>query len=415
VGSLLAKVISVPATLAVSYMPRLPAVAPKFWMWISAPGARGNGMLSIKPDVPTSRTRACTELRGWFDFRRAMAANLMPGFRVADSRMKGLCMAKTKARKRAISPIQFSILLYGSLLTLLILLHFPYATDKQTEKVPVDRPATGFYEQVYAETVGFSPDEATKDDAYASATKAWNDANHPEEELKEFVAQYHLENKRVLEVGSGAGYLQDVVKDYTGLDISPSARRHYHKPFVAASATEMPFQPGSFDVIWTINVLEHVPNPESMLREMRRVLKPGGLLYVYYSWQAPPWAAQGYEVRPYSDFSLLGKLEKATLPIQQSLTFQALYILPVRFIRYAQTHVSSGPSAFHYHRLTPNYEHYWVPDSDAVNSMDPYEAVLWFETRGDQCVNCPSGIGGIMGTPGKLVIRVKPGGEKSGG
>jgi len=60
-------------------------------------------------------------------------------------------------------------------------------------------------------------------------------------------------------------------------------------------------------------------------------------------------------------------------------------------------------------------QHYWVPDSDAVNSMDPYEAALWFETRGDQCVNCPGGIDGIMGTPGKPVIRVKLDGEKSGG
>jgi SAM-dependent methyltransferase len=324
-------------------------------------------------------------------------------------------MAKSKTRKRAISPIQFSILLYVSLLTLLILSHFPYATDKQTEKVRSNGPAAAFYEQVYAVTAGFNPDEAAKDDAYASAAKAWNDANHPEEDLKEFAAQYHLENKRVLEVGSGAGYMQDVVQDYTGLDISPSARRHYHKPFVAASATDMPFQEGAFDAIWIINVLEHIPNPESALREMRRVLKPGGLLYLYSGWQAPTWAAQGYEVRPYSDFSMLGKVEKATLPIQQSLTFQALYILPIRFIRYAQTRVSPGPSAFHYRRLTPNYEHYWVPDSDAVNSMDPYETALWFETRGDQCVTCRGGIDGIMGTPGKVVIRVKPDGKKSAG
>ena len=315
-----------------------------------------------------------------------------------------------KARRRAISPIQFTILLYGSLIAILLLAYYPYDSDKQTVKAHVDRPATGFYQNVYAQTAGFSPEEATKDDAYAAGAKAWDEANHPEEDLKQFAAQYHLEDKRVLEVGSGAGYLQDIVRDYTGLDISPSAGRHYHKPFVAASATDMPFPDGTFDAIWTINVLEHIPNPESALVEMRRVLKPGGVMYLSPAWQAPSWAAQGYEVRPYSDFSLTGKISKATVPMRKSMTFQALYILPLRYVRYAQTRVSSTPSAFRYRKLTPNYEHYWVPDADAVNSMDPYEAVLWFKTRGDRCLNCTDGVKGIAGTPGKLVIQVKPGG-----
>src|SRR3954467_15163129 len=39
-----------------------------------------------------------------------------------------------------------------------------------------------------------------------------------------FVSEYGLENSHVLEVGSGAGSLQDVVRDYTGLDISAGAR-----------------------------------------------------------------------------------------------------------------------------------------------------------------------------------------------
>src|SRR5512146_92832 len=41
--------------------------------------------------------------------------------------------------------------------------------------------------------------------------------------------QQKLENAHVLEVGSGAGTLQDIVPDYTGLDISAGARAKYHK------------------------------------------------------------------------------------------------------------------------------------------------------------------------------------------
>jgi len=38
--------------------------------------------------------------------------------------------------------------------------------------------------------------------------------------------------------------------------------------------------------------------------------------------------------------------------------------------------------------LNPNYEKYWVRDSDAVNSIDSHEAILWFLSRGDECLNC---------------------------
>src|SRR4051794_25118670 len=83
-----------------------------------------------------------------------------------------------------------------------------------------------------------------------------------------FVSEYGLENSHVLEVGSGAGSLQDVVRDYTGLDISAGARSKYHKRFVQADARAMPFPDGEFDAVWSVWVLEHVPNPEQALREI---------------------------------------------------------------------------------------------------------------------------------------------------
>ena len=70
-------------------------------------------------------------------------------------------------------------------------------------------------------------------------------------------------------------------------------------------------------------MLEHVSDPERALLEMRRVLTDGGLLYLSADWQCRPWAADGYLVRPYSDFNFKGQLIKASLPIRDAVWFRS--------------------------------------------------------------------------------------------
>ena len=65
-----------------------------------------------------------------------------------------------------------------------------------------------------------------------------------------------------------------------------------------------------------------------------------------------------------------------------------------------------GPTTLHYHRLEPNYDYYWQSDSDAVNGIDAYEALLWFTSRGDECVNCNSAGGSFFVYTEPLIIRV---------
>jgi SAM-dependent methyltransferase len=50
------------------------------------------------------------------------------------------------------------------------------------------------------------------------------------------------------------------------------------RPDVVCSALELPFPESSFDTVVSTEVLEHVPEPQRALNEMRRVLKPGGHL-----------------------------------------------------------------------------------------------------------------------------------------
>ena len=300
------------------------------------------------------------------------------------------------------------MLFYSTIIAILVAVHFPYATDPRSGPAATSESARAFYEQAYAPSGIHSREEAGKEEIYAQVARLAAEAADIQGMVSRFVAQYRLQDRRILEVGAGRGYLQDIVKDYTGLDVSRKVRRYFHKPFVQASATAMPFKDGAFDAIWSIWVLEHVVNPEHALLEMRRVVKPGGLILLAPAWHCASWAAQGYQVRPYRDFGIGGKLVKASIPLRSSGMFQTLYLLPIRVLRIAAGKIGATPTRFRYRRLTANYDKYWAPDSDAANSMDPYEAVLWFESRGDKCVNCPEGLRKLTGAPAALVIRVKP-------
>lgn len=224
--------------------------------------------------------------------------------------------------------------------------------------------------------------------------------------LGSFVEQYHLENSPVLEVGCGRGAFQDLVAHYVGVDLSESVARYVHKPFFCASATALPFHDNSFEAVWSIHVLEHVPDPEKVLLEMRRVLKPDGLLFLSPAWYCRPWAAQGYAVRPYSDLDLKGKAVKASIPWRNSLIFRAGYVIPRRLGRLILACLGIKPANLKYKELSPNFEIFWIQDSDAVNSLDPFDVIAWFSWRGDQCLNKNTLIHKLFVRTGHLLFRI---------
>lgn len=268
---------------------------------------------------------------------------------------------------------------------------FPYDVDPAVDQSPQSRE---FYTRTYAAAVSENNTSAARplseeEQNYINSATGMANLLHVPDTIRDFVQTHGLAGKKVLEVGAGSGLLQDQVSDYTGLDISPTARRFFHKPFVEASATEMPFPDATFDGLWSVWVLEHIPNPERALEEMRRVIKPGGYLLLYPALDVSRFTAQGYGVRPYSDLDWKGKLFKSLVPIVESKAFHFLYFHQVRILRSLGTRLSGGPSRFHFIRLEPNYDHYWGGDSDATTSLSNHELYLWFKTRGDICVNCP--------------------------
>lgn len=289
---------------------------------------------------------------------------------------------------------------------LIVVTHFPYTVDKPLTAEDLEKNRKYYAEAYKKEDASGEPKpESEYETKYIRMATQVAEAQHIKEQVAEFAAKYGLQKGAVLDIGSGRGYLQDVVENYTGLDISSSVGRFYHKKFVQGSATAMPFADNTFDGGWSIWVLEHVPNPEHALLELRRVMKNNAVFFLYPAWNSTAWAAEGYEVRPYSDFGWQGKLMKASVPVRSSLPFKLATRVPVRLLRRSASWF--GPTRLHYRLLEPNYKEYWVPDSDALNDFDRYETMLWHQSRGDECLNCEGLAGSALMNSIPLIIRIR--------
>jgi SAM-dependent methyltransferase len=118
-----------------------------------------------------------------------------------------------------------------------------------------------------------------------------------------------LPGDKVLDLGCGEGrhaitaYLSAQVQ-VVGLDLSATdlgtARSRYREfvdpddssrsvDFVRASGLELPFADASFDKVICAEVLEHIPDYQGVLDEIRRVLKPGGQFAVSVPRFFPEW------------------------------------------------------------------------------------------------------------------------------
>jgi len=76
----------------------------------------------------------------------------------------------------------------------------------------------------------------------------------------------------ILNLASG---IKTIRKDVVNVDLFP-----YPNVQVVADIHNLPFKDNSADAVICESSLEHLKNPEKAVKEMRRVLKPGGLLYI---------------------------------------------------------------------------------------------------------------------------------------
>ena len=92
---------------------------------------------------------------------------------------------------------------------------------------------------------------------------------------------------KILDAGCGTGQMTKLLEGYgdaVGLDLAPEAINYAKirgvKNLVQGSITEPPFEPGSFDLVVSLDVIEHVDNDMQILAGLRDIVRPGGHLVV---------------------------------------------------------------------------------------------------------------------------------------
>jgi SAM-dependent methyltransferase len=112
---------------------------------------------------------------------------------------------------------------------------------------------------------------------------------------------------RVLDVGAGVGQYRPLFAhcDYKAHDFGqePDTKGQYTPLDYESDITAIPVTDGTFDAVLCTEVLEHVPDPAAAVREMARVVRPGGRLllsaplgshlhqepYHFYGGYTPHW------------------------------------------------------------------------------------------------------------------------------
>ena len=102
-----------------------------------------------------------------------------------------------------------------------------------------------------------------------------------------------LAGKKVLDVGCGGGILSEAMAqrgaNVTGIDMGEAplniARLHALESGVSVDYKQIPVEqlaaqmPGEFDVVTCLEMLEHVPDPASIIKACHTLVKPGGMVF----------------------------------------------------------------------------------------------------------------------------------------
>jgi len=151
---------------------------------------------------------------------------------------------------------------------------------------------------------------------------------------------------RILDLGCGTGTMLGHLRsfgDAQGVDADPQAvqfcKARGEDRVQELDSETLPFPDGSFDLVTALDVLEHIEDDRGALREVARVLRPGGTFLATvpaYRWM---WGAQdeiSHHYRRYTARELERKILESRLRLERITYFNTILFPPIAAIRLAR-------------------------------------------------------------------------------
>jgi len=160
------------------------------------------------------------------------------------------------------------------------------------------------------------------------------------------IALNHLKkiprNARILDVGCGDGLLECLLAKkmpathITGIDSSKKAitlaaekareQNLSNVDFMISDAYKLPFSNETFDAVVSLDVIEHLDDTDAFLKELARVLKPGGTLHVGTPIRTPGMMFDALHAKEFSISELTQYLKNHSLTIDNIALSHPLWL-----------------------------------------------------------------------------------------
>ena len=152
-----------------------------------------------------------------------------------------------------------------------------------------------------------------------------------------------VERPRILDVGCGTGANLVMLSEYgeaEGVDVSEEAlefcRARGLNNVRLGAAEQLPYEDETFDLVTALDVVEHLDDDVAGLREMRRVLVPGGRVLLFVPAFMFLWGVQddvSHHRRRYRMPELRRAVERAGLEVERTTYANITFFAPVLLIR----------------------------------------------------------------------------------
>jgi SAM-dependent methyltransferase len=148
----------------------------------------------------------------------------------------------------------------------------------------------------------------------------------------------------ILDFGCGTGAFLEYLDRFgtvRAVEADPSAVAFCHtrgrtEVQLVAPGAPLPFADASFDLLTTLDVVEHIDDDVGALREMRRVLRPDGRLLVAVPAYMFLWGKQdevSHHKRRYTARTLRAALDRAGFAVERTSYFNTLLFPPIAAVR----------------------------------------------------------------------------------